>query len=132
MAWMIKTQICQALLKNSKHTAHAAEPTKTGKLCFKATTATEYAISWLKWVIRRKTSNYNNPNNPQARDFSYEKTRWLTRHPQKHQTQKTNPNLLPKMRQPKNRPIKQPRGLVNSKTILLRRMWLPWHNCYGT
>jgi translation initiation factor 1 (eIF-1/SUI1) len=35
----------QALPKNSKRTAHAAEPAKTGKSCFKATTATEYAIS---------------------------------------------------------------------------------------
>jgi translation initiation factor 1 (eIF-1/SUI1) len=35
----------QALLKNSKHTAHVAEPVKTVKSCFKATTATEYANS---------------------------------------------------------------------------------------
>ena len=62
MAWMIKTQIYQALLKNSKHTELAAEPARTGKSCFKATTAIEYANSWLKWGIRKKTSNYNKPN----------------------------------------------------------------------
>ena len=87
---MIKTQICQALLKNSKHTALAAEPARTGKSCFKATTAIASRNFLSKSGIQRKTSNYNSCSQPR------EKLRRSPQSTQYTQTKKACPHFCPR------------------------------------
>jgi len=86
------------------------------------------------WLPTRKhrtpISPQNNPN--QKVPPSHEKTRHHPRNPKKHKPQKTNSNLLPKMRKPKNTTHKHPRKLANPRTILLRTMRIHRNNRNGT